>query len=176
MRFWQHFRQIGFCRDHDVRCLVLDYDNAADPVLDRRVFALDENAHVERARVAHRVALVDRQVLHEEELLPDRRLQEAEADPRARAEFLEIEFLQAIVEAMEAGQLGIDGEPGVFVNAPIVFVKAEGGRFQGAGGEITADVFLRDDIELGIGFERRGRAGGGRGFRGRGGRGGSRRG
>jgi hypothetical protein len=62
---------------------------------------------------------------------------------------------------MEAGQLGIDGQAGVFIDAAVEFVKTEGGRFQGASGEIAANVFLGNDVELGIGFERRGRAGGG---------------
>lgn len=83
-------------------------------------------------------------------------MQEAEVDPRARAQLLEIEFLEAIVEAMQAGQLGVDGEPGVFINAAIVFVETESGRFQRPGGEITANVFLRDDVEFGVGLEGRG--------------------
>ena len=60
---------------------------------------------------------------------------------------------------MQAGHLGVDGQAGVLVDAAIEFVKTEGRRFQGAGGEITANVFLRDDVELGIGLERRGAGG-----------------
>ena len=115
----------------------------------------DVNVHVDGARVSHRVALVDRQVLHEKQLFSDRGLEEAQIDGGARAELGEIEFLQAIVEATQAGQLGVDGEASVLVDPAIVFVETESGRLERAGGEITANVFVRDDVQLGVGFEGR---------------------
>jgi hypothetical protein len=90
--------------------------------------------------------IVDREVVNEEDLLPDRGLEQAEIDGGARSELGDIEFGQAIVEAAEARNLGIDGETGVFVDPAVVFVEPERGRLERAGGEITADVFFRDAV------------------------------
>ena len=79
-------------------------------------------------------------------------MQKTEIDAGARAEFLELEFLEPIIEPSQASELGIDGEPRVLVDAAIVFVETEGSRLKWAGREITADVFIRDDVELRVRF------------------------
>jgi len=67
----EHFGQVCLRRDHDVGRLVLDHDDAADPILDRGVFAFRVHADVDSAGVGHRVAVVDGEVVDEEQLLPD---------------------------------------------------------------------------------------------------------
>ena len=92
-------------------------------------------------------------VLHEEQLFPDRGLEQALIGRAARAELVRLEFFHAIVKAPQPGQLRIDRKPRVFENAAVVFVETEFGRVKRPGREITADEFVGDDIELGIGFE-----------------------
>jgi hypothetical protein len=54
---------------------------------------------------------------------------------------------------MEPGDLGIDGEAGVLVNAAVVFVETQGRGAERARGEITADVFIRDNVQFGVRLE-----------------------
>jgi hypothetical protein len=103
--------------------------------------------------------VVDREVLDEEELLLDGGLEEAEIDHGARTELGGIEFREAILETAEAGEFGVDGETGVFVDAAIVFMEPEGSGLERAGGEITANVFFGDVVEFGVGFKSGGRFG-----------------
>ena len=159
VRLREDLGQVRLRRDHDIGRLVLDHDDAADAVLDRSVFAFRVNTDIDGAGVGHRIAVVDREVVDEEELLPDRGLEETEIDDGARAELGEIEFGQSIVEAAQAGNLGVDGEAGVFVDAAVVFVEAERGRLERARGKVATDVFFRDDVELGVRFEGGGRLG-----------------
>jgi hypothetical protein len=72
--------------------------------------------------------------VNEEELLLDRGLEEAEIDGRARPELGDIEFGQAIVEAPEAGSLGIDGEASVLIDPAVVFMEPERGCLERARG------------------------------------------
>jgi hypothetical protein len=104
--------------------------------------------------------VVDGEVLEQEKLFLDRGLDEPEIDGGASPEFCDIELCHAIVETAEPRDLGVDGEPGVFVDPAVVFVEAEGSGEKGPGGQVSADIFIRDGVELGIGFE------GGGGFRG----------
>ncbi|HSV62521.1 MAG TPA: hypothetical protein VLH83_04185, partial [Chthoniobacterales bacterium] len=108
--------------------------------------------HVDRARISERVVLVDPEVANEKEFAFHGGLEEAQIDGGARPEFSEIEFRQAIVEAAQTRQLGVNGETGVFVNAAVVFVKTESGGLERARGEIAADVFVRDVVQFGVGF------------------------
>src|SRR5207248_3281424 len=149
--------QVGLGRDHDVGRLVLDHDDAANAVLDRGVFAFRINANVDGASVGHRVVVVDPEVLDEKEFLFYGDLKETKVDDSARPELGRIEFCQAIVEPFKPGDLGVDGEASVFVDAAIVFVKAEGRRLKRTRSEITADVFLGDAVQLGVRFKRGGR-------------------
>jgi hypothetical protein len=151
-RFRKDVREIGLGRDDKIRRLVLDHDDAADAVLDRGVFALGVNADVDGPGVSHRVVVVDRQVVDEEEFFFDGSLEKTEVDRGARAELGDVEFREALLEPVEPGELCVDGEAGVLVNAAIVFVKPESGGLERAGGQIAADVFVRDEIELGVGF------------------------
>jgi hypothetical protein len=91
--------------------------------------------------------------LREEKLFLDRGLEQPQVDRGPRPELGEIEFFQALIEASQARQLRIDRQPGVFIDAAVVFVEAEVSRMQRARGEITANEFLGDVIELDVGLD-----------------------
>ena len=87
-----------------------------------------------------------------EKLLLYRGLEKPEIDGGARAELGQVELRQAFIEALEPRELRVDGEPRVFVDAAIVFVKPERRGVERMRGEVTANVFLRNRIELGVRF------------------------
>ena len=96
--------------------------------------------------------LVDAEITDEKQFAFNGGLEHAKIDGGAGPEFGDIEFREAIVEAAEPGQLGVDGEARVFVDPAVVFVKTESGRVKRARGEIAADVFVRDDVQFGVRF------------------------
>src|SRR5207302_2624952 len=111
-------------------------------VLDRREVPFDVNVYVGRARVNHRIALVDRHRLALENFSADGGLENSQINRLPLAEFSEIEFLQPIFEPLQTRKLRVEREPAVIRNLAVVFVQSFGSAEQWTGGEVTLDELL----------------------------------
>ncbi len=119
-------------------------------VFQRREVALDINVHVGRAGVDNRVALVDRHRFTLEDFVANGGLQNSQVDRLPLAEFIELEFLEPVIEPFQPGKFGIEREPAVIRDLPIVFMQA-GGAEKGSRGEVALDEFLRYRLIFRIG-------------------------
>ena len=113
-------------------------------VFQRREVALDINVHVGRAGVDNWVALVDRHRFTLEDFVANGGLQNSQVDRLPLAEFIELEFLEPVIEPFQPGKFGIEREPAIIRDLPIVFMQADGRAQKGAGGEVALDELLRD--------------------------------
>ena len=134
--------------------LRFDRNDAAQPIFQRREFARNVNIKIDRVRVGHRVALENRHVLNEKKLTADRRLQNAQIDRIARAEFFEIEFFQPIVEPLQARKLGVDRQSRVVIDLAVVLMETQSNSLERPRGQVTLDEFLGDAVEIGVAIVR----------------------
>ena len=138
----QNVGKIRFGCDQNVRRLRFDRNDAAQPIFQRREFARYVNVKIDRVRVGHRVALENRHVLDEKKLTADRRLQNAQIDRIARAEFFEIEFFQPIVEPLQARKLGVDRQSRVVIDLAVVLMETQSDSLERPRGQVAFDEFL----------------------------------
>src|SRR5205085_4085520 len=119
-------------------------------VLDRREVPFDVNVHVGRARVNHRVALVDRHRLALENFSANGGLENSQINRLPLAEFSEVEFLQPVLEPFQTLKLRVERESAVVGNLAIEFVQSHRRAEQRTGGEVTLDELLGQRFVFGI--------------------------
>ena len=59
-----------------------------------------------------------------------------------RAEFVEIEFFQPIVEPLQARKLGVDRQPRVVIDLAVVFMETKSDGLERPRGQVAFDEFL----------------------------------
>src|ERR1700730_155495 len=146
MRSGKNRRQIGFRGDNDVRDLRFNHYHTASAVLERSEIAFDVNVQIGCARINHRVPLENGQVLALKQFIANRRLQDAKIDGLARAQSVEIELAQAIVESAKPGYFGVECQPAEVSDLPVVLVESERGAEERPGSEVSSDVFFGNGL------------------------------